>query len=125
MNGSDLENNISVLVPDYLYESDGPLPLYQELSSSYNEEESSEYESDMSSSSYDYSELLSSINAGVYDLSSSAAVSLVEYEMMNNRLNILEDNLNTCVSFLIIFTVFALIKICFAIFNKILGLGQA
>ena len=125
MNGSDLENSISVIVPDYLYESSGLVFSDQDLLSSTSSAKFGEYGTDVSSSGYDYTVILSGIESSVYDLASTSVVSLTEQEMINNRLNRLEDNLDTCVCFLIVFTILAVIKICFAIFNKILGLGQA
>lgn len=125
MNGSDLENNISVIVPSYLYESSGPLLSDNELLSSTIEKEFAEYRNIVSSNSNDYTVILSGIESGVYDISSSTSATMVELTMMNNRLNRLEDSLYTIVCFLVVFTILAIIKICFAIFNKILGLGQA
>jgi len=125
MNGTDLENNISVIVPDYLYESSGSVFSDTELLSSTIEKEFAEYRESVSSSSNDYTVILSGIESGVYDISSSTSATMVELNLMNNRLNRLEDSLYTIVCFLVVFTILAVIKICFAIFNKILGLGQA
>lgn len=122
---NDSETSFSVIVPDYLYESDGFLFDSEVLSSSDIEEESGRSEVDSSSSSIDYTELISGIQSGVYDLVSSDVVTLSELSLLNDRVGRLEDSTNTCLCFLIVFTVFAVIKLCFALFNKYLGLGQA
>lgn len=122
---NDSETSFSFIVPDYLYESDGFLFDSEVLSSSDIEEESGRSEVDSSSSSIDYTELISGIQSGVYDLVSSDVVTLSELSLLNDRVGRLEDSTNTCLCFLIVFTVFAVIKLCFALFNKYLGLGQA
>lgn len=122
---NDSEASFSVIVPDYLYESDGFLFDSEVLSSSDIEEESGRSEVDSSSSSIDYTELITNIQSGVYDLVSSDVVTLSELSLLNDRVGRLEDSTNTCLCFLIVFTVFAVIKLCFALFNKYLGLGQA
>lgn len=122
---NDSETSFSVIVPDYLYESDGFLFDSEELSSTDSEEESERPEVNSASSSYDYTELITGIQSGVYDLVSNDYATISELNLLNDRVGRLEDSTNTCLCFLIVFTVFAVIKLCFALFNKYLGLGQA
>lgn len=125
MNESNLEDfNIDVEF-DNLYESDGLLSDLQELSSSFDEEGAGEYVVDNESSDIDYTSILTSMESSISSASSTLVAINDQQVLVFDKLFVLEEHLQFIICFLIVFTILAVVKICFAIFNKILGLGQA
>ena len=125
MNESSLEDFNSIFDFDNLHESDGFISDREELSSSIYEEEQSESDDNLSSYYDDITIILTSMESDISSIN-SALVSLNEDQLAAvNGISVIEENSFYIICFLIVFTIFAVIKICFAIFNKILGLGQA
>lgn len=125
MNESNLEDLNIIFGSDNLYESDGFLSDSEELSSAFNEEESEGSEDNLSSYYDDVVVILTSMESDVSSINSSIASLSQEQLNIVNGISVIEQNSFYIICFMIVFTIFAVIKICFAIFNKILGLGQA
>lgn len=125
MNESNLEDLNSILDSDNLHEFDGLLFNSEELSYSSNEEESEGSEDNLSSYYDDIVVILTSMESDVSSINSSLASLNEEQLAIVNGISVIEENSFYIICFMIVFTIFAVIKICFAIFNKVLGLGQA
>jgi len=118
------DNDISAIVPDYLLDSDSLerddflLSDEQQVESGSGEvTENGEYSYDYSSQLNDISSVLSSLDTEVSSLS-------LQVDNLNNNLCVLIDIQKTTCGLCFCICVYLVIKIAFAIFNKILGFGS-
>lgn len=114
------DNDISAIVPDYLLGSDS-LERDDILLS---DEQQTEFESgevtENGESSYDYSSQLDDISTLLTSLDTKVSSLELQVDNLNNNLIVLTDVQKTTCAFCFCICVFLVIKMAFAIINKIL-----
>ena len=120
-NEVDLDGSIYSI----LLESNGLLSSDNESLSSDPEGEPEQYEDNYEVHLVDIASSCHESVVILTGLDSQAAELLAEQQYLNNEVAKLNSSVSFIFAVLLIFAIFGMIKCCFTIFNKYLGLGQA